>query len=78
MITLVESIIGIGQVGLLLDIVGFVVIFIFGGFQVGISTYMSDEYSWYALPARILGLLMIVVGFTFQFIGSGRDANTKY
>lgn len=71
MIAEIECIIGlsIAQIGLLLDIAGFVLIFIFGGFQFGVSSYIADDYDWYVLPTRILASLMVVVGFAFQFIG---------
>ena len=58
------------QIGLLLDIVGFVIVFIFGGFQFGVSFYISEEHSWYVLPARCVGALLVIIGFSLQFIGS--------
>lgn len=71
MISEIESTMGISiaQLGLLLDIVGFVVIFIFGGFQFGVRVYVSDEYGRHVLPARIMGSLTAVAGFALQFIG---------
>lgn len=74
MIEAIESCVGlsISQVGLALDIVGFIVIFIYGGFQFGVSAYMEDEYSWYVLPLRFLGSLMVLIGFLFQIIGAGQ------
>lgn len=73
MIQAIESCVGlnISQVGLLLDIFGFLVIFIFGGFQLGVSAYIGDESNWYVLPLRIAGSIMVIIGFAFQIVGSG-------
>lgn len=64
----------LSQSGLLLDIAGFIVIFIFGGFQFGISQYVGDEHKWYVLPLRIIGFLLVIVGFVLQIIGAGQTS----
>lgn len=60
----------ITQCGLLLDIVGFVIIFVFGGFQFGVGAYVSDNYSWYVLPMRIIGSVLVLAGFVLQIYGA--------
>ncbi len=58
------------QIGLILDIVGFVIIFIFGGFQFGVSQYVGDEHKGYVLPLRFVGSIFVIVGFVLQIIGA--------
>lgn len=58
------------QIGLILDVVGFIVIFIFGGFQFGVSQYVGDEHKFYVLPLRVIGSLLVIVGFVLQIIGA--------
>lgn len=68
-----ESCLGLSlsQIGLIFDIVGFIIILIFGGFQFGLSVYTADEYKPHVLPLRIIGSLLVIVGFAFQIFGAG-------
>ena len=74
MVEVIESCVGlsISQIGLVLDIFGFVIIFVYGCFQFGVSAYVSDEYKWYVLPLRIFGSLLVLTGFFLQIVGSGQ------
>lgn len=58
------------QIGLLCDVVGFIIIFFFGGFQFGIDTVTLGKSSWYVMPARIIGSVLIIGGFILQIFGA--------
>ncbi|RSD31722.1 hypothetical protein [Vibrio pectenicida] len=58
------------QCGLLLDAIGFIIVFLFGGFTIGIDMVYAGGVKWYVWPLRVIGALMIVVGFWLQYLGS--------
>ena len=58
------------EIGLLLDALGFTIVFIFGGFSFGMDSLLLAAPSWFVLPAKIFGGTLVVTGFIFQFIGA--------
>ena len=58
-------------IGLGLDIVGFTVLFIFGGFSVGQSgLLLESDRSNETKPVRIIGAILVIAGFVFQLVGA--------
>lgn len=60
----------ITQLGLSLDILGFVIIFFFGGFSFGLEIVTLNKESWVVLTAKILGSVLVICGFMLQIIGA--------
>lgn len=60
----------LNQLGLILDILGFLLIFFFGGFTLGLREYISSSPTSWALILRLAGCLLVVMGFVFQIIGA--------
>jgi predicted transporter len=58
------------QIGLLLDGVGFLIVFLFGGFQYGVDSVVVGKAKLITLPAKIIGGSMVVLGFYFQYLGA--------
>lgn len=63
------SLLTVSQIGLLLDIVGFVIVFFFGGFSFGIDFIVTGKPSPYVLPCKVIGFILIIVGFILQIFG---------
>jgi hypothetical protein len=59
----------ISQLGLISDVMGFIIIFFTGGFTFGLIKYMEDPEKRWVLPIRVLGFLLVIAGFILQFIG---------
>jgi len=58
-------------IGLCLDVVGFLLVFWFGGFEVGSSPMsFEDDTSDKWKPVRIIGMVCVILGFAFQIVGS--------
>ncbi len=57
-------------IGLLLDIVGFTIVFFVGGLNFGIRNVTTRRATGYVLIARIVGFLLIVLGFALQLYGA--------
>jgi len=54
--------------GLLLDAVGFVLVFMFGGFNIGSPGKLLIEDNPYEMAKwKLLGMIMVVSGFALQF-----------
>jgi len=63
--------------GLALDIVGFLLIFFFGGFEVGRSGLtLENDKSHKTKPLKIIGAVMVIVGFGLQLWGASIDQGT--
>jgi hypothetical protein len=60
----------ITQIGLFLDILGFVVVFFFGGFSFGIDIVVLKKESWVVFAAKVLGSVLVICGFILQIIGA--------
>ncbi len=58
------------QIGLLIDVIGFVVIFLFGGFSFGIDIVVLQDSEWWVLVCKIVGGSLVVLGFVLQIIGA--------
>ena len=60
---------GLQSWGLLLDGIGFILVFTYGGFSYGRSVLLSEDSREY--PAmKWVGAIMVVLGFFLQFIAS--------
>lgn len=58
-------------VGLALDILGFGLVFLFGGFTFGQSgLLLENDQSEKTKPLRILGAILVITGFVFQIFGA--------
>lgn len=58
-------------IGLALDIGGFILVFAFGGFEVGRAGFLLEsDTSAKMKPFKIIGAIMVVAGFGFQMIGA--------
>lgn len=58
-------------VGLALDILGFVLVFSFGGFTFGQSgLLLENDQSGKTKPLRIFGAILVITGFVFQIYGA--------
>ena len=58
-------------IGLGLDIAGFSLLFIFGGFSVGQSgLLLQSDRSSETKPVRIIGAILVIAGFVFQLVGT--------
>lgn len=56
--------------GLILDIIGFILVFAFGGFDVGADIVVTnDDNSEEMKPFKLLGAFLVVVGFLLQIYG---------
>lgn len=60
----------IGQAGLWLDIIGFVILYIVGGFSYGSGNYVMDEPSYMNKVFRFIGFFLVILGFVLQLCGS--------
>lgn len=58
-------------IGLILDIVGFIMVFAFGGFDVGSHRALWKDQSKLVKPIQILGAILVITGFAFQIWGAG-------
>ncbi len=58
-------------IGLALDIVGFVLVFAFGGFEFGRAAILQEsDKSKKMKPFKIIGAIMVIGGFGFQLYGA--------
>ena len=59
------------MLGLALDVLGFSLIFLFGGFTFGQSgLLLENDQSGKTRPLRILGAILVIIGFVLQFFGA--------
>ena len=56
--------------GLALDVVGFILVFQFGGFDFGTNRLVWKDQSKFVKPLRILGAILVISGFAFQIFGA--------
>ncbi len=57
--------------GLLLDAVGFVLVFAFGGFSIGRAVILAEhDQSDQMAKWKMIGAIMVVSGFLLQFVGN--------
>lgn len=57
--------------GLILDVIGFILVFFFGGFHFGRSAFLfEDDRSKEVMPLKILGAILVIVGFVPQIYGN--------
>lgn len=56
-------------IGLVFDILGFLMVFAFGGFNVGRSALLSEESKKMTL-FKIIGAILVILGFLLQLIGA--------
>jgi uncharacterized membrane protein len=57
--------------GLIFDVVGFLLVFIFGGFEIGRSgLLLENDNSEKMKPLKILGSILVILGFVFQLVGA--------
>ena len=56
-------------IGLFLDILGFLLVFAFGGFNVGIVNLVAEQSKSHIF-VKLLGALLVIVGFTLQIFGA--------
>ena len=57
--------------GLVLDMVGFLLVFAFGGFDMGSARLLlQSDNSAKLKPFKIIGATMIIVGFGLQIVGA--------
>ena len=59
-------------VGLAFDIVGFLLVFAYGGFNVGVMNWVGEESKSHPV-IKLLGATLVVVGFSLQIFGAIRD-----
>lgn len=58
-------------IGLALDILGFFLVFVFGGFEVGSANLkLQIDKSKKMKPFKIIGAIMVITGFCFQMYGT--------
>ena len=62
----------LSQWGLLLDGIGFLLVFAFGGFSIGAAEAIttSEPTKRLAYAARIAGMVFVLAGFALQFMGT--------
>ena len=59
------------MIELALDILGFGLVFLFGGFTFGRSALLlENDQSEKTRPLRILGAILVITGFVFQIFGA--------
>lgn len=59
------------QIGLLMDIAGFILIFLFGGLSVGDPDQVVVGKAWKGVSwVRAAGFLLVIAGFTLQIFGA--------
>lgn len=57
--------------GLALDMVGFFLVFILGGFEVGrAGLLLQSDKSHKIKPLKFIGAAMVVIGFGLQIVGA--------
>ena len=58
-------------VGLTLDMIGFLLVFVFGGFEVGRSALLLEEDNSHKMkPLKVIGGIMVIAGFRLQIYGA--------
>ena len=58
-------------IGLAFDLLGFLMVFAFGGFAVGRSFISAeDDKSKITKPFKIIGAILVILGFLLQMIGT--------
>lgn len=58
-------------IGLAMDAVGFILVFVFGGFSIGSATMrLESDRSQETKPFKILGSIMVIAGFGLQMLGA--------
>lgn len=58
-------------IGLIFDILGFLIIFCTGGFEIGHSAILlEDDTSDKWRPLKIIAAILVLVGFSLQILGS--------
>lgn len=56
---------------LAMDAVGFVLVFVFGGFSIGSARFLLEsDRSHETKPFKILGAIMVIAGFGLQLLGA--------
>ena len=65
--------ISLTQIGLIMDAIGFMMVFIWGGFSFGVEHIIVSPAKWWVLPAKIIGGALVVTGFGLQFFGAGTE-----
>ena len=58
-------------IGLSLDIIGFILVFFLGGFEVGRSALLLESdttHKW--KPLKWIGAVLVILGFAFQIWGA--------
>lgn len=60
----------LSQIGLLMDAVGFLLVFLFGGFSFGITRIVLSSPRWFVIPAQIMGCTLVLGGFFLQYLGA--------
>lgn len=62
-------------IGLAFDLVGFLMVFAFGGFEFGSSKILKeDDKSKITKPFKIIGAILVILGFLLQMIGTAHQA----
>ncbi len=56
------------QLGILLDAVGFLLVFLFGGFSFGLDLVHVGK-SWWVVPCKVIGGALVIAGFGAMYIG---------
>ncbi len=62
----------IASIGLVLDIIGFILVFVYGGFDIGRSPALLVAKVPDRKYLKIIGATLIIAGFALQFWGSLR------
>jgi len=57
-------------IGLALDIIGFCLVFFFGGFDLGRAALLLEQDKSHKMkPLKILGAILVIIGFSLQLAG---------
>lgn len=57
-------------IGLVLDIIGFVLVFIFGGFDMSSKGLAYAAEHWTSKPIKYFGAFLVITGFCLQLYGT--------
>jgi hypothetical protein len=61
-------------IGLAFDLLGFLLVFAFGGFTVGHSFILNEaDESKKTKPFKIIGPILVILGFLLQMIGASHQ-----
>jgi hypothetical protein len=57
------------KLGIVLDAIGFLLVFCFGGLSFGVANLVVGPASWWVLPCKVVGAVCVIAGFVAMYLG---------